>query len=112
MKNAGEYIRGHTDTIILSILNKHDSYGYEISKTVSKISNGEFQITEATFYNAFKRLILENKIAHYWLDGDNGTRRKYYSITEIGKESLNQSRLVWKKSRVILDSLIGGQNEK
>jgi len=60
MENAGEFIRGHTDTIILSILNHRDSYGYEISKTVSKVSGGEFIITEATFYNAFKRLVLEN----------------------------------------------------
>lgn len=111
MKNAGEYIRGHTDTIILSILDRKDSYGYEISKIISNSSDGEFVLTEATFYNAFKRMIKEGLILTYWENGTNNVKRKYYSITKRGKELLKQERKTWQRAQGYLEVLIGGNYE-
>ena len=56
MSIAGDLIRGHTDAVILARLLKGDSYGYEINKEISTLSDRRFELKEATFYTAFKRL--------------------------------------------------------
>lgn len=41
MSIAGDLIRGHTDAIILARLMRGDSYGYEINKAVTRLSDGK-----------------------------------------------------------------------
>ena len=41
---AGDLIRGHTETIILARLMQRDSYGYEINKVISTLSNNRFEL--------------------------------------------------------------------
>ena len=88
MSIAGDLIRGHTDAIILARLLRGDSYGYEINKVISTLSNNRFELKEATLYTAFKRLEELGYIASYWGDSGAGARRRYYTITPAGREAL------------------------
>ena len=106
MELVGAVLRGHTDTIILSLLERKDSYGYEINSTITKTTNKRFTLTEATLYTAFKRLEKGGYITSYWQEGLNQTRRKYYSLTESGKEYLQIKRKTWKNASEILKILI------
>ena len=49
-------IRGYNDTIVLSLLVQGDSYGYEISKAIDRLSGGNYQIKETTLYSTVNRL--------------------------------------------------------
>ena len=51
-----EILRGYTEAIILNILNKKDSYGYVISKTIIDKVEGKIDIKNATIYLAFKSI--------------------------------------------------------
>lgn len=51
-----EILRGYIDPIILSILAREDSYGYEIAKEAKRLSDEAFELKEGTLYVAFKRL--------------------------------------------------------
>ena len=106
MELVGDILRGHTDTIILSILEKKDSYGYEINKTIASETNKQFILTEATLYTAFKRLEKEGYIVSYWREAPNQNKRKYYYITELGRNYLSIKRENWKAAQVILNQLI------
>lgn len=106
MELVGDYLRGYTDTIILALLEKEDSYGYAINRTISEVTEGEFSLTEATLYTAFKRLEQGGYITSYWRQGLNQTRRKYYSITDLGRESLKEKRQTWEHVQAILNRLI------
>ncbi len=107
MDLVGDFLRGHTDMIILSIIENKDSYGYEINSTIAKATNEQFILTEATLYTAFKRLEKAGYITFYWQNGRNQTKRKYYSITLMGKEYLVQKRDSWQSAQRILNQLIG-----
>ncbi|MDF2700702.1 MAG: PadR family transcriptional regulator [Haloplasmataceae bacterium] len=107
MELVGDILRGHTDTIILSTLEKKDSYGYEINSTIASATNQEFTLTEATLYTAFKRLEKSEYITSYWQDGFNNIKRKYYSITPLGKQYLKAKRENWINVERILKQLIG-----
>ena len=50
---TSDLLRGNTETIILSLLEQGDSYGYEINNGISKLSEGNYELKEATLYCAF-----------------------------------------------------------
>ena len=47
---SSDVIRGYNDTIILCILLKGPSYGYEISKEIRRLSEEKYVINETTLY--------------------------------------------------------------
>ena len=106
MSIAGDLIRGHTDAIILARLMQSDSYGYEINKTISTLSNGQFELKEATLYTAFKRLEEAGCIASYWGDSGAGARRRYYTITPAGREACGRLLREWEETREIMNKLL------
>lgn len=106
MSIAGDLIRGHTDAIILARLMQSDSYGYEINKVISTLSNGRFELKEATLYTAFKRLEEQGFIASYWGSSGAGARRRYYTITPAGKEACHRLLQEWAETKEIMDKLL------
>src|SRR5690606_1797092 len=103
---SADLLRGHTDTIVLGILLKGDSYGYEIYKTIVEKTNEEYVLKEATLYSSFRRLEKEGFITSYWGDETKGGRRKYYRITEKGKQQYRQNKLDWEFTQKILNRLL------
>ena len=101
-----DLIRGHIDTIILNILKEGDKYGYEICNEVEERSKGAYELKQPTLYSCLKRLEGQGLISSYWEDSDIGGRRHYYKLTDLGKETYDKNQEDWRRSRVIIDSLI------
>lgn len=110
MSITSDIIRGHTETIILAHLSQKDSYGYEINKSIQEKTNNRYELKEATLYSAFRRLEQSSLISSYWGDEQTGARRRYYSITALGKSALEQNRLDWEEAKEIIDKLVDGGN--
>ncbi|WDV44329.1 PadR family transcriptional regulator [Clostridiaceae bacterium M8S5] len=109
MEISKEVLKGYIDTIILSIVNKNDCYGYEIAKTVRDNSNGSFELKEGTLYIALKRLEKNEYIKSYWYDGiSNGGRRKYYKMTQKGIIFLEYKIKEWEYMKDIINNFLGG----
>lgn len=111
MSIAGDLIRGHTDAIILARLLQADSYGYEINKTISVLSSGQFELKEATLYTAFKRLEDQGFIASYWGDSGVGARRRYYTITPDGRYACHRLLEEWQETKQIMDKLLATEEK-
>lgn len=81
------------ETIMLAILNK-PNYGQGIVEVVSEASNGKRQIGTGTLYPALKRLehrgVIQAKEVKENLDIRNGHSRRYYQVTQKGKEMLDE----------------------
>lgn len=105
-KVPSDLLRGHTDTIVLSILLKGDSYGYQIHKTIIEKTGEQFELKEATLYSSYRRLEQGGYIEAYWGDESQGGRRKYYRITEKGKELYRQHKAEWEFAQRILNKLL------
>ena len=112
MSVTSDLIRGNTDTIILGQLLVHDSYGYEINKSISNISGGLYELKEATLYTAFKRLEEAGYISSYWGDETMGARRKYYTITPLGKQAHARMLEEWNTSKKIIDKLVNSFSDE
>lgn len=106
MAIASDILRGSTDLIILAHLLRKDSYGYEINKSISEITKGEYELKEATLYTTFRRLEETNMIESYWGEGNSAARRRYYKITELGKKYYNQTKKEWEETQKMISKLI------
>lgn len=104
-----DIIRGNTEMIILNILNQGDSYGYQVSKSVQQLSDGEYILNEATLYTVFRRLEKNGAIESYWGDETQGSRRKYYKITSTGQAQLDENLIEWEYSKKIIDKIVKGK---
>lgn len=105
---SSDLIRGHIDTMILRVLSEGDNYGYEIVKSVSINSKGSYELKEPSLYTSLKRLESQGMILSYWGDESQGGRRKYYKITESGRQAHQQAIAQWKIARDLIDQLIEG----
>ena len=101
-----DLIRGHIDTIILSVLREGDRYGYDILGEIEKKSGGQYSLKQPTLYSCLKRLEGQGFIYKYWGTESGGGRRTYYSLTEMGKELFLKNKDEWEHSRGVIDMLI------
>lgn len=102
---SSDVIRGYNDTIILSILYKEPSYGYEISKQIKNLSNEKYLIKETTLYSAFTRLEKHGYIESYVVmpsETGSSKKRTYYRITEVGKEYYREKCEEWELIKEIM----------
>ncbi|MGM9940832.1 MAG: PadR family transcriptional regulator [Bulleidia sp.] len=106
MAISSDLIRGHTDTIILRFLYAQDSYGYEINRNIRTITDGEYELSEATLYTAFRRLEKDGYIESYWGNENSGARRRYYRITDKGKQLYDRNLKEWEASYSMIERLV------
>lgn len=103
---SSDIIRGHIDTIVLSVLLKGELYGVEIRKAINDKTNGLYQVSEQTLYSSFHRLEDGGFIKGFWGDEMRGSTRKYYRITPRGVELYSVSVKEWENSKRLIDILI------
>ena len=105
-----DLMKRHIDTIILRSLYDGDRYGADIVKEVEAKSSGQFPIRTVTIYSAFRRLEAQGIIRSYWGDKARGGQRKYYAITNDGREFFAKQQAEWEYFRTIGDSLISDKD--
>ncbi|HEX3568631.1 MAG TPA: PadR family transcriptional regulator [Candidatus Saccharimonadales bacterium] len=105
-KLTSDLLRGHTDTIILKLLSESDKYGYEITRLIYEQSGKSYELKEATMYSSLKRLEHDGHITSYWGDESQGGRRRYYRITQSGRELYKSNQQNWDYAKQILDKLL------
>ena len=102
---SSDLIRGHIDTIILHSLLSGDKFAQQISDVVKTKSDGKYEINQATLYSSLKRLEKLEYIKGYWHDSVGG-RRRYFNLTESGKQYVEDNLTNWSFSRSIIDKLM------
>lgn len=105
-KLTSDLLRGHTDTVILRLLTEGDHYGYEMIKQIGERSGGQYQLKEATLYSSLRRLEADGDITWYWGDESRGGRRKYFQITEKGRETYARNKGNWEYAKRVLENLL------
>ena len=81
--------RGSTTVLVLSLLTERPMYGYQISKELSTRSDGVFDFKEGTLYPALHRMEKDGLLSSYWEVVEEGPSRKYYTITDRGRDALS-----------------------
>ena len=101
-----ELVAASSRPLILSILARGESYGYEIIQTVRQLSDGEIQWMDGMLYPVLHRLEKEGMIVAEWKHSENGRRRKYYRIETEGREELKLQHEQWQVVNSVLGKLM------
>lgn len=86
--------KGVLEFCILSVLVEKDAYTSEILET---LKNAKLLVVEGTVYPLLTRLKNDGLLAYRWEESTSGPPRKYYSLTEEGKEFLQELGGTWKE---------------
>lgn len=100
--------------LVLSLLRRGDSYGYEIIKSVRDLSDGELEWKEGMLYPLLHRLDEQGLIEAYDGTAPSGRRRKYYRLLPEGERQLAEQRAGFAAINALLGTLnpqqLGGTN--
>lgn len=88
----GQMKKGILELCILQVVSREELYGYEIMKQVTGVFPG---LNESTVYAILRRLHADGCTECYTGGASGGPARKYYRVTETGKECLKKMLDEW-----------------
>ncbi len=103
------FISGVADLLILAILFRSDSYGYEITQTIKQYSEEKLVLSPNTVYACIYKLEDKGYISEYSKLVGRKRTRVYYHLEEAGVKhylsSLQEYRTITENVFHILDAL-------
>lgn len=95
------------EACVLSVLSKGDTYGYVLTQSMKQV----LDISESTLYPVLRRL-QKNEYLRTYDQPYQGRNRRYYSVTDKGKEQFEIYKKEWKEYKEQIDSLLSeGETE-
>lgn len=91
--------------VVLSLLLRGESYGYEILERVRRLTGGRLDWSSAMLYPVLHRLEKDGLIQSEWKLSEEGRMRKYYLLTNRGREELAAEKEDWKAISASLTAL-------
>jgi len=98
--------KGTLPTLILEALVREPTHGYRIAQQIKERSQGVLDFKEGTLYPALHKLQSEGMVDSYE-SIENGRPRRYYLITDSGRETLAQDRAQWHKLSQAVTTILG-----
>ena len=83
-----QYKKGVLELCVLALLRQRDCYGYEISEILSR----RVDIADGTVYPILRKLKADGLLTTYMQEESGGPPRKYYKLTELGRETYQNDR--------------------
>jgi PadR family transcriptional regulator PadR len=98
--------KGVVEVAILGMLSHGEMYGSQIVESLG--SRPELAISAGTVYPLLSRLRSSGLIDSVWRESPVGPPRKYYTLTDEGRESLSQMVLAWHRVSEGIDAVLAG----
>jgi len=103
VENAKAQMRkGILEYCILSILSNNDAYASDIIK---ELKEARLIVVEGTLYPLLTRQKNAGLLSYRWEESTQGPPRKYYTITDIGRNFLNDLHQSWNELVSAIDML-------
>lgn len=81
--------------LILAILVRGESYGYEILREVREMSDGSLTWTDGMLYPVLRRIEKQGLVRSRWGKSPEGRRRRYYQLTPAGQAAATKEHEQW-----------------
>lgn len=104
-----QMLKGLLEGAILEIIRQEETYAYEISRKLEAYGFGD--ISEGTIYPIILRLQSNKCIHGEQKPSPQGPKRKYYRLTPIGFEQLNDFKNNWSLLSNALDQLLSNESK-
>ena len=104
-----ELRRGVLEHCVLAVLREGESYAFDIVRVLANA--GELVTSEGTIYPLLARLRRDRFVTTSWRESDAGPPRRYYRITDRGRQALNAFSSDWARFRDAVDTLLARAGE-
>ncbi len=107
---TGDKLRGHLETMVLSMLERGDAHGMEIIRRLEEAGCGLLRLKEGSLYPALYRLEAAGTVVVVREEPQQGRRgapRRIYGLTPKGKRELTKGRAEWASFVQIVGSIVG-----
>ena len=94
--------KGVLELCLLQCISGEPKYGYDVIQTMRGCFPG---VTESTFYAILRRLAKDGSADTFQGSESNGPVRKYYQLTDAGRERLRQMKEDWAQLQKIAVAL-------
>src|SRR5580698_2634361 len=102
-----EWKKGSAELLVLSLLEDQSRHGYDISKLIQVRSGGALRFHVTSLYPLLHRLEEEGSIEGRWVEKAEQRRRRYYNLTERGKQELLSKQQSWKDFVAVMTQVTG-----
>jgi len=102
---------GSTTMLVLSLLAQEDMYGYQMIEVLSERSDCTFELKAGTLYPLLKLLEDQGYITSYEQTTEAGRLRKYYHITDMGKDFLQEKKKEWMTFSQAVERVLKGGSD-
>lgn len=100
-----QFKKGALELCVLSQLVQGDKYGYELTERIS----GLMSIASGTLYPILRKLKEEDYVTTYLVESESGPARKYYKLTDKGKQYQAEVKREWESFVEAVNQLMEGQ---
>ena len=101
--------RGVLEIVVLKMISREPTYGYQLLGDMDRISEGLFKIKEGTLYPILYRLEDDGLIRSEWsVPKDKDVSKKYYVITDQGEAVLKELIELWSEFDRITGKILEG----
>lgn len=94
--------KGMLEFCVLLILQRRAAYASEL---ISALKDAHLIVVEGTLYPLLTRLKNDGLLVYEWQESTAGPPRKYYSITPLGRQFLDQLSLSWDEMTRTVEAL-------
>ena len=92
-----DLLPGTLDVLILKALALQELHGTGISRRISQMTNGAFEVKPGSLFPALHRMEDAGWLTSTWGESETNRRAKFYSLTKAGKKQLQSETERWER---------------
>ena len=103
---------GTTSLVLLHIVNSSGKplYGYQIAKKLNLDKTNTLSMKQSGLYPVLRSLEKNELLESSVEPSVSGPPRRYYSITDTGRNTLDEWKNIWQQLKTSVDNIIEGEN--
>lgn len=101
--------KGLLEFCILLVLRRRAAYSSEL---IACLKDAQLIVVEGTLYPLLTRLKKDGLLAYSWRESTSGPPRKYYCLTDEGREALNLLSEAWGEMSGTVTKLSNPENNQ
>ncbi|MBE7073789.1 MAG: hypothetical protein E7379_01710 [Clostridiales bacterium] len=104
------YAKGQLSYLILTCMQERDFYGLDIISAISEKSGGRINLKKPSVYSNLTRMEKQGYISSYLRSSDFGPNRKYYSLTEQGRDFYQELKAYFDRNHIDVFQVFSDEN--
>jgi len=102
-----DLLQGTLDVLILNALSLQELHGMGISRRISQMTKGAFDVKAGSLFPALHRMEQSGWLTSTWGESETKRRAKFYSLTKAGRKQLRSETERWERISLAMGAALG-----